>query len=228
MQHLMIIETILRDRAQFFSEIRDGTELVSKIRAMLLSSFTFLAVYGAIMGISHSVSQALSSFAKLPVLFLATLLICAPSLYILNIMFGSKQSLLQNIAFILTAMTTSAVLLVSFAPITVFFALTTNEYQFFKLLNVAFFAVAGSMGLLFLWRALQIFEAWDNEEGRAARRMIFYVWALLYGFVGSQMAWTLRPFMGSPGYEFIVFEQRGGNFYSDVFESIRLLLGIVQ
>jgi hypothetical protein len=95
-------------------------------------------------------------------------------------------------------------------------------------LNVAFFTVAGGMGVLFLWQARRIFEAWDNEEGRSARRLIFYLWALLYSFVGSQMAWTLRPFMGTPGYEFIFLEQRGGNFYSDVFESIRIILGLVQ
>ena len=159
-------------------------------------------------------------------LFLATLLICAPSLYILNTLFGSRQSIAQTIAFILTAITTSAVLLASFAPITVFFGITTSEYQFFKLLNVGFFAVAGGMGLLFLWQALRIFEAWDNEQGRGTRRLIFYLWAVLYSFVGSQMAWTLRPFMGTPGYEFIFLEQRGGNFYSDVFESLRILMSI--
>ena len=228
MQHLLIVETILRDRAQFFAEIRDSADLPHKIRAMLLSSFTFLAIYGAIMGLSSSLPQAASSFVKLPVLFLATLLICAPSLYILNIMFGSRQSLMQNVAFILTAICTSSVLLVSFAPITLFFLITTSEYQFFKLLNVAFFVVAGGVGLLFLWRALRIFESWDHEEGRTVRRGIFYVWALLYGFVGSQMAWALRPFMGIPGYEFILLEQRGGNFYADVFESLRILLGFAQ
>jgi hypothetical protein len=30
-------------------------------------------------------------------------------------------------------------------------------------------------------------------------RVAFVLWAALYVFVGIQMAWTLRPFIGSPG-----------------------------
>jgi hypothetical protein len=40
------------------------------------------------------------------------------------------------------------------------------------------------------------------------------------------MTWTLSPFIGESGHEFIVFRQVGGNFYSDVLGSLRQLLGI--
>ena len=53
----------------YFHEIRDGVALGGKMRAMLISSLTFLALYGAVMGSTHSLWQALSSAAKLPVLF---------------------------------------------------------------------------------------------------------------------------------------------------------------
>ncbi|MAS37615.1 MAG: hypothetical protein CL610_26705 [Anaerolineaceae bacterium] len=118
---LAVVETIFRDRYTFFAEIREEIGLRDKIRAMLLSSTLFLALYGGVMGASHSVPQVFSSAVKLPILFMITLLICAPSLYFFSILFGSKQSILQNIALILTAMTTTAVLLVSLAPVTLFF-----------------------------------------------------------------------------------------------------------
>jgi len=102
------------------------------------------------MGSTHSLWQALSSAAKLPILFLATLIVCSPTLYFFNVLFGSKQSLTQNIALILTAITVTAVLLLSFAPIALFFLLTTSHYQFFKLLNVGVFTIAGGMGVVFL------------------------------------------------------------------------------
>lgn len=222
----MIVESILRDRADFFAEIRDQVKLHRKNLAMLLSSIVFLGIYGAVMGVSHSIQQAASSTIKLPFLFIVTLIICTPSLHFFNLLFGSRQSLAQTIALVLTAMTTTAVLLMSFAPVTLFFLLTTSEYTFFKLLNVAFFGVAGWMGILFLRQGMVAMNISEKDEGKQARRMIFLVWVILYGFVGTQMAWTLSPFVGDPNQPFIFFRQIGGNFYADVFNSLGILLGL--
>jgi hypothetical protein len=226
MKDLAVIETILRNRNHFFSEIRDGINLQEKIRAMFISSIAFLAVYGAVMGSTHSLWQALSSAVKLPVLFLVTLVVCSPTLYFFNVLFGSNQSLTQNIALILTAITVTAVLLLSFAPITMFFLLTTSQYQFFKLLNVVVFAVAGIMGVIFLSQGMRVVSA-SGKEGAGARRMVLRLWILVYAFVGSQMAWTLRPFIGAPGIKFELFRQLGGNFYTNIVASIGEILGFV-
>ncbi len=222
---LTIADTILRNRLHFFDQLRGSKDLGLKIRAMLLSCFVFLGLYGAVMGASHSPAQALSSALKLPVLFLVTLMICAPSLHFFNILFGSKQTIGQTLALILTAMTTTAVILVSFAPVTFFFLLTSSDYSFFKLLNVALFGIAGSMGLIFLRHGLAIIGESDNIQGIRERRAIFTLWIILYAFVGTQMAWTLSPFIGEPNNPFIVFRQIGGNFYSDVFTTLMGLVG---
>jgi len=222
--HLLIIETILRQRAAFFRQIRDAEGVRSKIRAMLLSSAAFFALYGAVMGSSHSPAQALSSAIKLPLLFLATLIVCSPTLYFFNVLFGSNQSLTQNVALMLTAITVTAVLLLSFAPIVVFFLLTTAGYQFFKLLNVTIFAVCGIVGVIFLAQGMRIVSA-AGKEGASARRWVLWLWVLVYAFVGSQMAWTLRPFIGAPSMKFELFRQLGGNFYTNVFASIGEILG---
>ncbi len=224
MKDLAIIETILRNRHHYFNEIREGVGLQEKMRAMLISSIAFLALYGAVMGSTHSLWQALSSAAKLPILFLATLIVCSPTLYFFNVLFGSKQSLTQNMALILTAITVTAVLLLSFAPITLFFLLTTSHYQFFKLLNVGVFTIAGSMGVVFLGQGMQVVAA-SGKEGASARRWVLRLWILIYAFVGSQMAWTLRPFIGAPSMQFELFRQLGGNFYANVLVSIGEILG---
>jgi len=224
MKNLTIIETILRDRRRFFAEIREGSGLAEKMRAMIISSVAFFALYGAVMGSSHSLWQALSSAVKLPLLFLATLIICAPTLYFFNLIFGSNQSLSQNVALILTAITVTAVLMLSFAPIVLFFLLTTNHYQFFKLLNVALFTVAGVIGVLFLSQGMRI-VSYAGKEGASARRNVVRFWIIVYAFVGSQMAWTLRPFVGAPGLPFEIFRQLGGNFYANIFASVGEILG---
>jgi hypothetical protein len=223
MKDLAIIETILRNRRHFFLEVREGKGLAEKVRAMLISSVVFLALYGAVMGSTHSLWQALSSGFKLPVLFLATLLVCSPTLYFFNVLFGSDQSLSQNVALILTAITATSVILLSFAPIVMFFLLTTSNYQFFKLLNVGVFSVAGLVGVIFLSQGMQLVAA--SAEGARARSMVLRAWILVYAFVGSQMAWTLRPFIGAPSVEFELFRQLGGNFYTNIMASIGEILG---
>lgn len=224
MNNLAIIETILRGRHRFFVEIREGMELGRKMRAMLISSIAFFALYGAVMGSTHSLWQALSSAVKLPLLFLATLVVCSPTLYFFNLIFGSSQSLTQNFTLILTAITVTAVLLLSFAPIVLFFLLTTSHYQFFKLLNVGVFAISGLVGVVFLSQGMGVVST-SGKEGAAARRNVVRLWILVYAFVGSQMAWTLRPFIGAPSMEFELFRQLGGNFYANIFASMGEILG---
>jgi hypothetical protein len=221
-----IVEKILRNRQQYFEEIREGIDLPGKLRAMLISSITFFALYGAVMGSSHSLWQALSSGAKLPMLFLATLFVCVPSLYFFSLLFGSNQSLSQNFAVILTAITVTSVLLLSCAPITLFFLLTARNYQFFKLLNVGIFTISGVLGVVFLYQGMKIVSGGD-VIGAPTRRWILNLWMFVYAFVGSQMAWTIRPFIGDPGSPFELFRQLGGNFYTNVLYSIGEILGFL-
>jgi hypothetical protein len=225
-QDFAIIEKILRNRNQFFIEVREGVDLTSKIKSLIISSTIFFAIYGAVMGSTHSLWQTLSSAAKLPVLFVATLLICVPSLYFFGLLFGSNQSLRQNLTVVLTAISVTAVLLLSFAPITLFFLLTTSQYQFFKLLNVVIFAISGLMGIVFLYKGMKIVSG-PETEGAGTRRMVLILWMFVYAFVGSQMAWTIRPFIGAPGTPFELFRQLGGNFYTNVLQSIGEILGFL-
>ena len=224
-QDFAVVEAILRDRKSFFEQIREGVGVPEKIRAMLGSSIAFLAVYGAVLGSTHSLIQALSSAVKLPLLFLATMLICIPTLYVFSVLFGSNQRLHQTVALVLSAITVMAVLMLSFASITLFFMLTTSGYQFFKLLNVLFFVVAGIISMLFLIQGMRAVSTSDGSQGRMGRRFVLFFWIWLYAFVGSQAAWTLRPFVGYPGAKFELLRELGGNFYADIFRSIGELLG---
>ena len=224
MSSLTIIETILRDRQTFFNEIRRGQDLGGKMRAMLISSIAFLALYGAVMGSTNSLWQVLGSAFKLPLLFLATLLVCAPALYFFNLIFGSNQSLSQNITLMLTAIAATAVVLLSSAPIVLFFLLTSSNYQFFKLLNVGVFSIAGIIGVLFLAQGMRAVSA-SGSGGSGALSTVVRLWIVVYAFVGSQAAWTLRPFMGAPSMKFELFRPLGGNFYTNIVASIGELFG---
>lgn len=218
------IELLLRNRPRFFAEVRDGLELPQKITSLLMWSAIFLAVTGAVIGSKHSLWQAMASSFKLPLLFLLTLLVCLPTLYFFNTIFESSLSLSQNFALILSAIAMTAIVLLAFMPVMLFFMITTGDYQFFKLLNVAIFTVAGATGLVHLLQGMRVLNLTDRR-GLSARQWVLRLWILLYAFVGSQLAWTLRPFFGAPETPFELFRGLGGNFYANVFQALGEVLG---
>jgi len=57
-----------------------------------------------------------------------------------------------------------------------------------------FFAISGVIGMLFLRQGMVVLSNIKKAAGAKAPRMIFMMWVMLYGFVGTLMAWTLSPF----------------------------------
>ncbi|MBO3742193.1 hypothetical protein [Actinoplanes flavus] len=276
---LLVIERLLRDRDGIWDQINEERDLKQLTGQMLVSSALSLALYGAVLGFSNGAVQAAASFVKLPLLFLATLAICLPTLYLFNLVFGAKLSVLQALTLIMVTITVTAVLTLAFAPISLFFLITAQSYAFFKLLNVGILMLTAMVGLRFLTAGMRALNEHQEAKTLAARRAaekvaippaepvvvegakengavltapapvqvripdfaagppqrpaadgstsmtLLYIWILLFGFVGTQLAWTLRPFFGSPGKDFQLFRSIGGTFYADVFDTIGRLLG---
>lgn len=57
-------------------------------------------------------------------------------------------------------------------------------------------------------------------------RSVFRIWVVVFGLVGAQMGWVLRPFVGRPDIPFQWFRSRGSNFFQAVFDTLRNLLGM--
>jgi hypothetical protein len=125
---------------------------------------------------------------------------------------------------LLTAASVISVLLFSFAPITLFFLLSTFNYQFFKLLNVAIFSITGFIGVKFLYQGMRLLSE-EDKEGLETRMSVLRFWLILYAFVGTQLAWTLRPFFGTPEAPFELFRQMQGNFYLDIVKAFGEIFG---
>jgi hypothetical protein len=278
---LLVIERILRDRQGIWQQIVEDRGLPQLTGQMLSSSGVALAIYGAVLGSFHSVLMALTSAVKLPLLFLVTLAICLPTLYLFNLVFGARLSIRQSLALVMVALTVTAMLALAFAPISLFFLITAPDYNFFKLLNVAILALSALVGLRFLTSGMRVLNqhgllapapaapelpaeapvspavpltqpvappAAEVPAGAAARpasvavadrpqpfpparpartseptppsMALLYIWILLFGFVGTQLAWTLRPFFGSPGMKFSLYREIDGNFYAEIFRTL--------
>ncbi|MEM1369908.1 MAG: actin-binding WH2 domain-containing protein [Cyanobacteria bacterium P01_H01_bin.15] len=225
MNHFSTLIGLLRDRDTFLAEIQDHKKVESKILSLIIASSLFFAIYGAIIGASNSWQQMLVSMVKLPALYLLTLLICLPTLYFFDILFGSRADFKQYVVLSLTTVSVISVLLFSFAPITLFFLISIRDYHFFLLLNVAIFSLTGFVGVNLFYRGVrQVLEF--GEKTPPIRNRLLLFWLVLYGLVGSQLGWTLRPFFGAPDETFQLFRNIEGNFYSQVIKSLlSLILG---
>jgi hypothetical protein len=49
---------------------------------------------------------------------------------------------------------------------------------------------------------------------------------VIFGLVGAQMAWLLRPFIGAPSLEWEFFRIREGNFFLSLLEHLSKLMGV--
>jgi hypothetical protein len=176
---------------------------------------------------------------KVPALFLLTLLICFPSLYVFSTLLGSRLSFVATLKTLLGVVAITVTVLSSFGPIVAFFSLSTENYPFMKLLNVAFFAVAGVLGVGALLRALRallgpppipvtgdvppVIGRGSTYADRGQIKQVFRIWILLYALVGAQMGWVLRPFIGDPHTPFAWFRAREANFFLDVWRTMQQL-----
>jgi hypothetical protein len=224
MKYFSVVMYLLRERKQFLEEIREGVKLKSKIFGLLISSTVFFAIYGAILGASSTWMQCLVSAIKLPALYLLTLIVCFPTLYFFNVMFGSKRTFEQYLALLMTAMAMISILLFGFAPVSLFFLISSTNYTFFLLLNIAIMAITGFLGISFFYQGMHSLSE-EDAEGKEIRLNILRFWLGLYAFVGTQLGWTLRPFFGSPGKAFELFRNRDSNFYLSVWNSLRHIGG---
>lgn len=222
-----LLDGVLRRREVFFERIFNGKDLASLLRWFLMAIAILSAFYGATMGASAltvdagaGFLQMASSAVKVPLLYLLSVAVCFPVLYIVVVLMGARLSFTQTLGLILLALTLNAVLLASCAPIVVFFVFTGSNYHFIKLLHVVIFAFSGCWAMMALWHGLRAMCEKSDLYPRQAVR-ILQVWILVFGFVGTQMAWSLRPFVGSPGMEFQWLRRdQGGNFYEATWYSI--------
>jgi hypothetical protein len=222
-----MLDRLLRQREGFFEEIFNEPEIWPRMRTFLLAILGLSAVYGLAMGAAgllvdwqRGFLQMVASGVKVPMLYLLSVGVCFPVLYIVVVLMGSRLSFLQTLSLILLALTLNALLLVSCAPIVFFFLVTGADYHFVKLLHVVIFTFSGVWAMIALWQGLKLMcEKSDLYTKQALR--ILQVWILVFCFGGTQMAWSLRPFVGSPGEPFEwVRENREMNFYKAVWVSV--------
>ncbi len=159
--------------------------------ALLL--FTCGSLYGVAMGSGARATQALYSGIKVPLLLVVSTCVCLPNFYVVNALLGLREDFAASLRGILAAQATVAAGLLALAPLVPVLYLSTDSYRLAVLSNGAFFALATLAGQRVLGRHyLPLIE--KNPRHGICR----WAWMALYVFVAIQLAWVLRPFVGSP------------------------------
>ena len=207
-----------QDKENFFEKLTSTEHTFYKIlnQYLLLNVCSFL--YGVVMGSYNGFLQAISSGIKVPLLFSLALLICFPAFFIIQHVLGSRLGFWQMFKIILSGFVMVALVMISFAPIVIFFLITGDNYSFLKLLHVAIFGISGVFGMKIIVTALQ-FSCEKKGVYPKIGVTVFRIWIVILAFVGMQLAWNLRPFIGNRELQFELFRKREGNFYLTVIQA---------
>ena len=252
------LDRILRGEATHPSVLGRGT-IDLPVGGLSLTLIVLGMVYGACMGSfalfktgGPSYWQLVASTIKVPLLFVLTLVVTLPSLYVFNALVGSRLAPGAVFRLLVAALAVIMAVLASWGPIVALFSISTHSYPFMLLANVVVFAISGTLGLSFLLQTLHRLSvaprtsaeivhvtehpekdggtttgALDPMEGQVLGRhvkTVFRCWMILFGLVGAQMGWVLRPFLGSPNVPFTWFRGRDSNFFQAVLNALSGLL----
>lgn len=213
----------ISNREQFFDRVTSTDTALSKIMGQIALLFVFAFCYGIIMGAYHSFIQAIAAGAKVAVLFLLVLLICFPAFYIIQYILGSRLRLKQMISIILSGFIMTVAIMISFAPIVLIFLLTGSNYYFLQLLHIGVFIFSGVFGMIVIVDALK-YSCEKKSIYPQTGVVVFRFWVIILAFVGIQLAWNFRPFLGDRDRPFELFRDYEGNFYAALLYSAEQLL----
>ena len=221
LQALSLVDDVLRRRPW-----TTRTAVRGRTRALGVCVLAFGFLYGATMGSYGGVEgdrawQLLYSGLKVPVLLFVTFLIGLPNFFVLNTLFGLRRDFREALCALVAAQAGVAIVLASCAPLTLFWYASVADYSAALRFNGLIFALASFSGQYLLrgyYRPLIL---------RNPRHMpLLWTWLGLYVFVGIQMGWILRPFVGAPSAP-VQFFRSGENAYVRAFVVVAQLAGEV-
>lgn len=202
-----------------------GRNLVRRAGELLLLMAIGASAYGAVLGLWRGPTQACYAFVKLPLVLLVTSALTMVFNWMLALLMGVRMSFAQATALTMLCLAVASVVLASLAPVALLFSLSAPEpstkaqtaHNLLYLFHTLFIAGAGMAGTRVLKAALDRICR-DLSKSRRLRRS----WVLVFAFVGGEVAWSLRPFVGSV-YLPVVFlraDAFNGNMYEFMITDI--------
>lgn len=221
---------VLRDREALFERIRQERDLTGLILQGVLTGVAGSAIFGIALGIyAQTFSQIAASALKLPILLLGTVILCFPVFHLLQSGQAERPLRLEaSLALQATALGAVAVVWGCLSPAVMFLVSSTQHYRLCQFLAVGVGAAGGIVGLQVLLAGYSnLCQGRESADVRLlTRERSLLAYFLLFSCVGGQLAWVLRPFIGSPTMPFQIFrapDPEMGNFFVMLLRMLGLL-----
>lgn len=187
-------------------------------------------LYGGVVGLWRAPEQAVYTAVKMPLLIFLT---CGGNALLNGLLaqvLGAGIGFRQSSMAIFMSFTIAALILAALSPVAYFILLNTpplasagrgTGHSITLLADVLFIAYAGIVANRRLLGLLTTIC-----ETPAAGRRVFWCWLAGNLFLGAQLSWVLRPFIGSPGLavQFLRDDPLRGNFFAAVFNAVQRLI----
>jgi len=172
---------------------------LASTRRLVVVIAIFSITYGLVMG-SFTIDghvrakQILYSGLKMPLLLLVTFAISLPSFFVLNTLLGVREDFRSALRSVAATQACLSIVLASLSPLTAVWYASSAVYERAVVFNAVMFAIAS---LAAQWMLRRLYRPLIDRDPR--HRLLLRLWLIIYAFVGIQMGWLLRPFIGHPG-----------------------------
>lgn len=214
------------DRRNLLRDLADDSDRISRhIGLMLLAIVLCGGIYGAVLGSWHGLRLSSYVAAKIPVLLITTAVLTSFFNFVAAALFGVAFRYRQVFAMTLLPLSIAAVIAASVTPAIWLFTVSLPPptagartlHNLLYLVHVGVVGSAGYAGTSFLRKSLE-----EIAPSAAVATKVRFTWIALYAFVGGEVAWILRPFVGSVylPVEFIRDDALRGNVYEFIVTDI--------
>jgi hypothetical protein len=207
------------------ADVAAGRDLPRRWRDLCVLMTLGAATYGAVLGSWHGPRLAVYCALKLPLVLLLTSALTMLLSFITARLQGLPLGFQQVAVLSFMGLAAGSALLASLAPVAWFFTLCAppptaearTAHNLLYLLHATFVAASGLTGSVMLRKVLETIAA-----SRPAAARVYWSWIVAYALVGGEVAWALRPFVGSV-YHPVVFlrdDALDGNVYEFIVTDI--------
>jgi len=204
----------------------------ARARTLVVLIFLGAGLYGIAMGSWRHPLQSVYTSLKFPLVILLTTLGNALLNGMLAPLLGMNIGLRQSFMAVLMSFAIASIILGAFMPVVLFLVWNTTSsgvntraafaaYSFMQLSHFVIISFAGTVGNVRLTPLLQRLSG-----NKAVARNVLLAWLAGNLFLGSQICWVLRPFIGRPDMpvEFLGAHPFEGSLYETVFNALRDLI----
>lgn len=185
-----LLRRVLQDRDALLGEIAAGKEV--SLRGVAAAGLGMMALAGLSLGVWNGAPQALSAAIKTPLVTLGAVAICFPAFFIFASLQGSRVTITQALRSFAVGIGLRGAVVAALAPLLLFFACVGSPYGLMLLLAGLVFGLGDAMFL----RTVDQFARAARKQGDKLSAGLVRAWMVAYMVVATQLAWSLRPFIG--------------------------------